>query len=769
MRGGLGKSLLIAFLLLAIIPLALLAFLTYRQVQGDSSQKLIASLETMVALKEANLVTRVESSQRQLGLLASTLDLDTDLTSQLAELQSKAFPLDGLLLMNKASGEIVAGPGSEFPWEDVQAVGNHERTLIIAPSWPTNNQPPLATSYDWSGYRLIGLLGWDFVQQAVAGLDQGPEGTTTYLLTDNGLLISTGGTTEMSAADDSAIAELWTGASGSGAFRNAQGMPVFGAWRWNPELGIGLVVEQAQSRVLETGNRLTAVVVGGALAVALLTAAIAAVVTRRITRPLVQLTETAAWMARGDLDQKVTIDRHDEIGVLARAFNRMAADLRVLYGNLEAKVAERTEQLEAANKRIRHHAMQLALSAEVARVISSIRDVDELLDTVTELIKNAFELDHVAIYLPDEKEAGVDGRRAHGPESKPERTRPSSRSLAGRAMAEGKRLVTRRPATEMVGDRAEEMQPPVICELAIPLHRRDRLLGVLDLQSSRPADFGEDDQMVYQSLANQISIAIENAQVYAIERDTVRKLKELDRIQAEFLSNMSHALRTPLTSILGFSQVMLKELDGPLNEIQRNDLATIHDNGKQLLGMLDDMLELSQLELGTSPFAETEVDLGMIVEGVMATAQALAGGKPVQISSDIPSDLPRLQTDGQRLRQVLLALITNAVRFTEEGSIHLQIAAATDEITISVTETDAILSQADQARLFTSTPNGDEQAADEVTGFGLAISQQVVERLGGQIWLETEEGVGSTFTFALPLALAEAKWDNGVAGHVDRA
>jgi signal transduction histidine kinase len=185
--------------------------------------------------------------------------------------------------------------------------------------------------------------------------------------------------------------------------------------------------------------------------------------------------------------------------------------------------------------------------------------------------------------------------------------------------------------------------------------------------------------------------------------------------------------------------------------------------------MLDDMLELSQLELGTSPFAETEVDLGMIVEGVMATAQALAGGKPVQISSDIPSDLPRLQTDGQRLRQVLLALITNAVRFTEEGSIHLQIAAATDEITISVTETDAILSQADQARLFTSTPNGDEQAADEVTGFGLAISQQVVERLGGQIWLETEEGVGSTFTFALPLALAEAKWDNGVAGHVDRA
>jgi signal transduction histidine kinase len=334
-------------------------------------------------------------------------------------------------------------------------------------------------------------------------------------------------------------------------------------------------------------------------------------------------------------------------------------------------------------------------------------------------------------------------------------------------MAQGKRLVARTSASGPIETQATEAEPPVACEMAIPLQRQDRLLGVLDLHSRRPTDFGENDQMVYQSLANQISIAVENAQAYAVERETVRKLKELDRIQATFLSNMSHALRTPLTSILGFSQVMLKELDGPLTELQRIDLTTIHDNGKHLLGMLDDMLELSQLQLGTAPFAETEVDLTEMVEGVMATAQALARCKPVQLSYDIPPDVPKLQTDRQRVRQVLLALITNAVRFTERGNIHLQVTATDGDLTISVTDTGAVLSQADQARLFANAPNSNGQGQDDVLDFGMVISQHVVERLGGQIWLDSEEGVGSTFTFALPLTVAGQ--DKGVARHVEKS
>ena len=769
MRGGLGKNLLIAFLLLATIPLALLAFLIYVQVQRDSSQKLLVSLETMAALKEANLVSRVDSQRRELALLASTFSATTEGSRPLVERQAGATALDGWMVIDRDSGEIVTGDGTQLPLEALNTLLEDGQTAALAPLWLAKGQARLATQSDWAGYRLVGLFDKELLRPIVFGPTREDDDTTTYLLTTEGLLISPAGIAPLSPTEEETVGFLQEGRSGSGAYTNLAGTEVFGAWRWSPELGVTLVVEQAQIRALETGNTLTAVVVGGTLAVALLTAATAAVVTRRITRPIVQLTETAAWMARGDLDQQVTITRQDEIGVLARAFNRMAADLRVLYGNLEAKVTERTQQLEVANERIRHHAMQLALSAEVARVISSIRDRDELLDTVTELIKSAFELHHVAVYLVDENRDGPEWQKGESSGAAARHMPVDRRSLPEQVISEGRRLVARTSAPGKAQGGMVELQPPVTCELAIPLRHHERLLGVIDLQSTRPQDFYEDDQMVYQSLANQISIALENAQAYAVERETVRKLTDLDRIQVEFLRNMSHALRTPLTSILGFSQVMLKELDGPLNEIQRTDLMTIHDNGKHLLGMLDDMLELSQLQLGTAPFAQSNVDLTEILAGVMATAQAVARGKPVQLSHDIAPNLPLLQTDGQRVRQVLLALVTNAVRFTDQGTIHLQASATGQDITISVTDTGAVLSQADQARLFSNTSNDNGGGRGDVPGFGLVISRQMVERLGGQIWLDSEEGVGSTFTFTLPLIPPAAEPNDGAASYVDKA
>ena len=151
--------------------------------------------------------------------------------------------------------------------------------------------------------------------------------------------------------------------------------------RWLPELELGILAEQPQERVVARGDAATALIVGATLAVALLTAAIAAVVTRRITRPIVQLTATASWMARGDLSRRVEVARRDEIGLLAGAFNHMAAELQILYANLEARVAERTAQLAAANEQARYHARQLAISAQVAGVASSIRDLPALLGT----------------------------------------------------------------------------------------------------------------------------------------------------------------------------------------------------------------------------------------------------------------------------------------------------------------------------------------------------------------------------------------------------
>ena len=776
MRGGLGKTLLISFLLLAIVPLSLLALLTYHEIERDTRQKLVASLETVVALKEAHLIDWVWGYERELSLLADALDRHADPVVELAAVQALDPTLTGLVLVDRETGQVLASTDSAWDTpEAVEPLLTDEKGLVIASAPWGDLEPLLAISYPWDGWQLIALPSWDALQRIVAASDASWEGSATHLVMSNGWILSEDGLafvpTDGQEGQSQGISEIWQQRDGSGAYDDLAGEPVFGAYRWNPALQVGILAEQSQRQALEMGNTLTALVVGATLVVALVTAAIAAVVTRRVTQPIVQLTETAAWMARGQLDQQVSIYRSDEIGILARAFNRMAAELRILYENLEAKVAERTMQLEAANEQTSYHLIQLATSAEVARVATSIRELDSLLTTVVQLIGRAFELDHTSIYLVDENgewaEAATPPREEnHNTRLLPKRVAVGGSTLVGQVAADGRRRVVQ--AGELVS-RSESavagLEPSVACQMAIPLQIRERILGVLLLRSSRPDDCGENEQIVYQSLADQISIAIENARVYAMERETVERLRELDRLQSQFLTNMSHALRTPLNSIIGFSRVLLKELDGPLNETQSADLTAIYESGRQLLGLINDMLELSRLELGVAPFSPGEVDLREIIEGVMATTRALARGKAVQISEDVPADLPILHTDGQRVRQVILALLSNAVKYTDEGSIHLRACRDDGHVTISVEDTGLAIPGDELERIFSEpgAPSaGSRVGDDDVPSFGLAISKRVVEKLGGKIWVESIEGAGSVFTFTLPIRPAQApKRDRG--------
>ncbi|HFD39849.1 MAG TPA: HAMP domain-containing protein [Anaerolineae bacterium] len=735
LRGGLGKTLLISYLLLAIVPLSLLSLLTYHQIQRDTGKILTSSLETTAALKEEALASQLAAYEHDLALIAIALpaprgDLRAILDVHLTAVQNAESDLTALACVDPDSGRIMAQTQSaSIDPEMIQPlIEDESRWLIIS---DREGDALVALAYPWAGWRLVGFWDARSVQQVVVRADDPAQGIASQLVTQDGLVVSAAGIEPLSleqAALSEGVSLALQGRNGSGAYDDLEGTPVFGAYRWNPDFHFALLVEQSQSEAMAAGDTLTAVVVGATLAVALITAAIAAVVTRRVTAPIVQLTETAAWMARGDLNQQVAVDRKDEIGILARAFNRMAAELRILYGELEAKVAERTRQLEEANAHTRYHVMQLAISAEVARIASSIRDLDEMLSTVVELLSRSFELSRVSVYLLSD-----DGQWAilqvSSADQVPPRISVGGEDLIGQVAQDGVRRV---------------VQDESVRRMVVPLRVGGRVLGVLDLHSDRLEDFGENDQLVYQSLADQVSIAIENARAYALEHETVMRLRELDRIQSAFLTNMSHALRTPLNSIIGFSRFLLKELDGPLNARQRVDLENIYQSGRQLLGLINDMLDLSQLELGTAPFTLDEVDLAEIIEGVMATARALARGKAVRLYDHVPEDLPPLYTDAQRLRQVILALLSNAVKFTDEGSIHLRVTQDGDQVTISVSDTGRGLSRSEMDRIF-----ADERG--EQVGFGLAISKRVIERLGGQIWVESEIGRGSTFTLSLPL------------------
>lgn len=230
-----------------------------------------------------------------------------------------------------------------------------------------------------------------------------------------------------------------------------------------------------------------------------------------------------------------------------------------------------------------------------------------------------------------------------------------------------------------------------------------------------------------------------------------REAEEANRLKSRFLSNISHELRTPLNAIIHFSRQLLVSGEGPLTEAQVDRLSRIRDSGEHLLGLLNDMLDLSRLEAGVVELYREETDLAEIVRGVMSTAIGLTRDKPVQVYQAMAADLPSVWVDRTRVRQVLLNLLANAAKFTERGSITVHAEPHGEHVLVSVRDTGPGIPAADRARIFESYIKGKTDHREGI-GLGLAISRQLVEGHGGSIWVESEIGHGSTFYFTLPIA-----------------
>jgi signal transduction histidine kinase len=544
--------------------------------------------------------------------------------------------------------------------------------------------------------------------------------------------------------------------AGIATYQNHQGVAVVGAYRWLPELQTGLLVEQPRDSALASSDNLAVVLIGATLGVVLLTALIAAAVARRITLPIVQLTATAVQIAAGDLNQKVPATRRDEIGILARAFNVMTVKLRVLYEDLEQKVRERTQQLRDANAEIRYRAMQLAISAEVGRVVTSILDRDLLLSQVVELIRDCFQAYFVAIYFVDESGQWAvfqEGSGGLGVRLKAEdyRIDLSQDGLVSRAISTLEPQVVVGPALDKLSDC--QVFPYTQAELAVPLRIGDRIIGILDVHSIHEDAFEGDEIMVLETLAGQVVVAIENARAYKIEHQAAQQLRDLEALRRHFLSNMSRELRMPLNNIIGFSRVILKGIDGPITDLQREDLNAIHESGQQLLVLINDILDIAQIEAGAMELAVRPVDFAELAHSVIPTTNALLQGRPIEFHYEIDDNLPPVLADPYRLRQVLVKLLSNAAKFTPQGKIALRVWCDSDEIIASVIDTGVGIPEKDRDKLFEMFRQLSQpvESTARGTGLGLTFSKEIVEMHGGKIWFESKEGKGSAFTISLPV------------------
>jgi GAF domain-containing protein len=439
--------------------------------------------------------------------------------------------------------------------------------------------------------------------------------------------------------------------------------------------------------------------------------------------------------------------------------------------NEKRKLLSLTRQTAVAVQNIRlleetkKRAEQLYTAAEVARDTTTTLDLGQRLKRVVELLCSRFEFDHASVFLLDESGKNAFVRESTGKAGEEMKQKKHSlpvggQSVIGQATATGQPVVLNDVTSEesTIIHHPNPLLPNTRAELGIPLKIGDRIIGALDVQSNKANVFNEDNIAVLQILADQIAVGVDNAHAYEMSLKAVEEIRKADELKTQFLANMSHELRTPLNSILGFSRVILKGIDGPITELQEQDLSAIYNSGQHLLGLINDILDLSKIEAGKMELSlQDNVDLNEIIQGVLTTAVGLIKDKPIQLHSVIPADLPLITADTRKVRQIILNLVSNAAKFTEEGSITVEAKLqrntnGVNEILISVTDTGSGISTEDQKKLFTPFSQVDSSLTRKTdgTGLGLSISQYFVHMHGGEIGLQSELGKGSTFYFSLP-------------------
>jgi GAF domain-containing protein/DNA-binding response OmpR family regulator len=609
-------------------------------------------------------------------------------------------------------------------------------------------------------------------------------------------------------------------------------------------------------------------------------------------------------------------------------------DLRI-YRSFAEQASLRLEAARLLSQTERR-ARQLATSAQVSQIASSILDLNMLMPRIVELIRESFSYDHVQIFLMDDEQAYAELRASTGEAGRQllsvkHRLQKGSRSVIGQVTATGEPVIATDTADAQVVHRPNPYLPQTRSEMAIPLKLKGQVVGALDVQSNQPNVFDADDVAVLTTLAAQISVAIDNAELFeqsrrrasemgflfdvttvaaaaetlndalqnvanelrvsldalsvsmylpetyrdihentvirmrpvalagtdqplselsevqldvpnnaiatsasqrrpiiigsmaaepdylpvaagarsailvpltsgtelvglisvesellnAYNQDTLtllltlsgtlsaivqnqklleqvqktnEQLRELDRLKSDFLANMSHELRTPLNSIIGFSRVILKGIDGPLTEMQEQDLSTIYSSGLHLLNLINDILDQAKIAAGKMDLQFVYFEMKSVIDGVRSIGIGLVRDKPIDIFVEIAPGLVPAYGDEFRTRQVLLNLVSNAAKFTREGSITIRSYPVMDSdsgmlmLRTDVIDTGIGIAEQDQPLLFEAFRQVDSSLTRTVggTGLGLPIAKSLIEMQGGKMLVQSQVNFGSTFSIVMP-------------------
>ncbi len=422
-----------------------------------------------------------------------------------------------------------------------------------------------------------------------------------------------------------------------------------------------------------------------------------------------------------------------------------------LFTELQARTADLTRSVG-----------QLTALGEVGRAVSSTLELGTVLTTIVSRAVDLSGLDGGVVFEYDEDGQEFVQRAQAGTGGALAAARRATRIRRGEGVV-GRTAITLEPVqvSDITGpgayvgpNRENLIESGVRAILAVPMVREDQLIGCLGVTRNQPGEFPTETIELLRTFATQSALAIQNARLFQEVEDKSRQLEAASRHKSEFLANMSHELRTPLNAIIGFSEVLLERMFGDLNEKQEEYLRDIYTSGQHLLSLINDILDLSKIEAGRMELEPAAFDLPTTIENALTLVRERAGRRSIALHQAVDRRVSQIPGDERKIKQVLLNLLSNALKFTPEGGrVEVRARLVDGMAEVSVADTGIGIAPQDQEAVFEEFRQvGTAAKKVEGTGLGLALSRKLIELHGGRIWLDSEVGAGSTFTFTLPLS-----------------